>query len=273
MNKLLLLRAVIVASLGLTVIAETEQQLPTSVVHVHEGGKHSYTVGGIFAGFIFKSTSETGSFYTPYFPDSLDVSVDRERRTFTVSTSRPLSIPELQNAIDKAANEGGDFPYWTELQLRDTPKSPSYADGLFRVRPLKGEHPLGLAWFCVAKDGLLRFPIGLAFDHQGTVLVSKKTAYCMCHERYAIRILDADGRLLWQEQEVALASCRFAVVDKDGDGVHEILIDREDHGKSARFVIRANHALPLSDAAVTPAASTPQTAPTKPSGRARGKGR
>lgn len=273
MNKLLLVRAVVIAALCLTVIAETEPQLPASVVHVHEGGKHSYTIGGIFAGFVFESTSETGSNYTSYFPDSLDASVDRERRTFTVSTSRPLSIVELKNAIDEVARGGGDLPYWTELQLRDTPKSPRYADGLFRVRPLKGEHPQGLAWFSVAKDGLLRFPIRLAFDHQGTVFVSNKTAYCMCHERYAIRILDADGRLLWQEQEVALGFCRFAVVDKDGDGVHEILIERYDHGKSARFVIRAKHVLPLSDAAVTPTASTPQTAPTKPSGRAHGKGR
>jgi hypothetical protein len=265
MHKRIHIRMLVAAMIGLTVIAAAEPGLPTSVTHTREGEKHFYSVANIFAGATFKIPSETGSYYTGKFPDSLDASIDLKQRKFTVSTSRPLSVQELQKAFDEAAWEGGDLPYWTELQLRDTPKSPRFAASLFRVKPLKREHPKGLAWFGVSKLDMLRLPIMLAYNHKGTLLVSHTTAHCMAHDRFAIRILDAEGRVLWQDQEVALASCGFALVDQDGDGIHEILLDRDDHGTRSRFVITntSEHGL-QADPVVTPDALDPPYAPSAP---------
>lgn len=136
------------------------------------------------------------------------------------------------------ASMAGVFPYWIELEMRDLPLSPQASQKLFELQSADKDLPKGLAWFFVTESKPLRLPIQFGNSRDaGTLLVNCSTSHCMSHDRFVMRILDPEGRVLWKDEATALADSRFAIVDLDDDWLHEILLDRNDHGDRATFKI------------------------------------
>jgi hypothetical protein len=60
----------------------------------------------------------------------------------------------------------------------------------------------------------------------------------MCYSRFAIRVLDEHGELLWIAPDLAIGSLNLALGDANNDQVHELYIRAEGHGATKRFVLR-----------------------------------
>lgn len=178
------------------------------------------------------------SIYEGMVPDCDDMTVDFKTRKCTFLTSRELELSELADAIDQLAWVGGDIPYWSELKARDIAKSTEFDTKNYTVGEIEEDFPPNLAWFWVPKDRQISTMIGIDGFEQGQLIFTPTTAHCMAHSRFAIRVLDASGKLLWHDDSTSLANVRFAVADVDRDGLHEILLDRDDHGKASRFLIK-----------------------------------
>lgn len=244
--------------------------MPASITYeMVDEKKHRYSISGIYSASqkameeakTHKSDSHSGGFATNPFatdgdsglsdnypasiyqgtvPDCDEFRVDFETKICTFLTSRKLRLPELATAIDQMAEIGGDIPYWRELEARDIAKSDHYSETNYTVAEEKENFPSNLAWFGVPGDRQISTLIAInGFDH-GQLVFTPTTAHCMAHSRFAIRVLEPDGRLLWHQDSIALASVRFAIADLDSDGFHEILLDRDDHGQASRFLIKRN---------------------------------
>ena len=245
--------------------------MPASITYEQVGDKkHRYTIAGIYnasqktkeeakkkrkknssrdrtSADPFATDGETGlgddypeSIYEGTVPDCDEFTIDFKTRKCAFLTSRKLTLSELADAIDQMAWLGGDIPYWSELEARDIAKSDHFKRANFIVEETKGDFPPNLAWFSVPKDRQISTLIGVNEFEQGQLIFTPTTAHCMAHSRFAIRVLDTDGRLLWSEDSIALASVRFTVADIDRDGLHDILLDRDDHGQATRFLIKRN---------------------------------
>jgi len=59
----------------------------------------------------------------------------------------------------------------------------------------------------------------------------------MCHSRFNLRILDPEGKLIWKDEASAYASVKIALSNAKDSGMHMIWMNREDHGKSKKFLI------------------------------------
>lgn len=64
---------------------------------------------------------------------------------------------------------------------------------------------------------------------EGKFVINPATGLCMCHSRYAMRILDDNGRLVWIDDSTAYGLIRFAIVDRNQGGADEILLIRTVH--------------------------------------------
>ena len=180
------------------------------------------------------------SIYKGTVPDCEDFTVDFETRKCTFLTSRELALSELADAIDQLAWIGGDIPYWSELETRDLEKSSLFSDEAYELVPYSGEVPLQLAWFSAPKWEPLATAFCFDLVEQGRLLIMPTTAHCMAHSRFSIRVLDARGKLIWQDLDTLVADVQVALVDIDRDGSHDLIIDQNDHGKSSRFLLRRN---------------------------------
>ncbi|HRQ90093.1 MAG TPA: hypothetical protein PLA50_14940 [Bacteroidia bacterium] len=239
------------------------EHLPKSITYQKRAdGKHAYSVAGIYNASERRiKESQRGiddenpfgpldpsiypeSIYQKIIPDCDEVKADFPNRVLRFTTSRELPYDELAKVIDELAM-GGDLPYWGELEARDIGQSPAYSAENYEISTPKEEFPSGLAWFAVPRDRKISTSIHIDPWDQGTLLfipstgIIHSTGPCMVvHPRFSIRILDPDGLVLWEDDETALADVRFALADIDQDGLHEILLVRDDHGKEDRFLIR-----------------------------------
>jgi hypothetical protein len=152
------------------------------------------------------------------------------------STKRELTTTELAYALNQMARDNGEMPYWLEIEARDLPKSPTFHPDRFKVTKLK-ELPKGLAWFGAPEESVLQLPLELLPLSLGRLHVTPSTAHCMAHSRFALRVLDEAGKVIWQEDTLAFATSEFAVADVDEDGMHEVYLRRNDHGTEEYFSI------------------------------------
>lgn len=217
-------------------------KLPTAVAHRKiNASKHEYTISGLYRGFAAKSQDpkEAASTYEFLIPDALDLKFDFERSRATFSTSRELSLSELAYAVDDMAELGGDFPFWGELEARDLENTKDFKRIRCAIEATDAQMPPGLAWFWLPEDRAFRIPLSVGGQELGTLLVVPSTAHCMCHSRFTLRILDPQGKLIWKEEDTAYASVRIALADDEELGLlHKIWLIRDDHGESAKFLIR-----------------------------------
>jgi hypothetical protein len=213
--------------------------LPKAVTHrMIDATMHEYTISGIYSASAknneFKNVAST---YKIFIPDSLELDLDFKARKATFSTSRELSLSELAYAIDDMAKHGGDIPFWVELESRDLENTKDFARIRYTIEATDEDPPPELAWFWVPKDRAFQVPLSLGGSELGSLLVVPSTAFCMCHSKFNLRILDPEGKLIWKEEDTAYAGVRIALSNADEFGMHKIWLTRDDHGESKKFLI------------------------------------
>jgi hypothetical protein len=246
---------------------EGEVPIPSGIVQGRDGSSFTYTVSSIYGKFAKdqRESAETSALFylqDSGFPEATAASFDLTNRTFRLVTKKPIPGHLLRDFVDFIARNYGDLPYWSELQARELPKAPDFSARNFQLKRLKRELPEGLAWFGVGNEPL-RLPIGIDLFRRGTLLISRTTAYCMCHDCLAIRILDEKGRLFWQTEDFAQGSVSFALTgpeDERGAGTHDVIISVDDHGwRGARYRLTRNF-----EEEAKPSGKTVEPAPEKP---------
>lgn len=178
--------------------------------------------------------------YESMVPDCEEFHFDFPNRKCFFITSHELDPSKLADTIDQMAWAYGDLPYWHELEARDIPRSEHFDEGCYTIEDYEKEWPPNTAMFRAIRDRPIATQFVVHPAIQGEVLITPSTAHCMLHSRFALRILDMNGELLWLNDETLCADVVFAVSDIDNDGFHEILIDQNDHGETSRLVIRRN---------------------------------
>lgn len=215
-------------------------RLPKAVTHrMIDASKHEYTISGIYMGFAAKSEDpkEASSTYRIFIPDSLEIDLDFKTRKATFSTSRELSLSELAYAIDDMAEQGGDIPFWLELEARDLENTKDFARIRYSIEATEKESPPELAWFWMPKGREFRVPLSFGGPELGSIMVVPSTAFCMCHSRFNLRILDPEGKVIWKEEDTAYAGVRIALSNANEFGMHKIWLIRDDHGETKKFLI------------------------------------
>ena len=213
--------------------------MPKSVTYKKAAeDKHLYTVAGIYQTSVEQKLElpDVRSNYRFLMPECTGVELDFANRRCVFTTSRALALPELADAMDEMAELGGDLPYWAELEARDLPEG-GVLPLPYTLSATNAAPPAGLAWLHANDDREFRMPIGQVGDH-GTLLIVPSTAFCMCHSRYVIRILDPEGKVAWKDTVTAFAGVRIALADAEGFGRHEIWLKRDNHGEKEKFLIR-----------------------------------
>jgi hypothetical protein len=218
-------------------------KLPGGVSHkmIHET-RHQYTVSDIYMGLASKKKDpkEALSTYSFLIPDVLDLDIDFKAKRVTFTTSRKLALSELAYAIDDMAEIGGDIPFWVELEARDLETSKDYARISYTVNPTDQEPPSEHAGFWVPKDRVFQIPLSFGSPELGSLLVVPKTAFCMCHSRFSLRVLDPEGKWIWKDEDTAYGGVKIALSNANEFGMHEIWLTRDDHGQSKVFLIRGS---------------------------------
>jgi len=199
--------------------------------------KHVYTIAGIYCR-QKKGINDDEIMYSAMIPDCESVKLDYDKRLCSFITNRKLTNSELAYAIDDLSHIGDEIPSWLELEARDIPKGEFYGQANFLVKPFLGDFPKALAWFWLDKRSALSAPVLVGIGSQASLRIVPTKSHCMAHSCFSIRILDSQGKLMWQEESTAFAAVRIAISDIDEDGAHEILIDRNDHGKRTRYIIQ-----------------------------------
>jgi len=218
-------------------------KLPRAVTHkMIDATRHQYSISDIYRGYAVKDENpkEASSSYSFLIPDVLDFDLDLKAKKATFYTSRELSLSELAYAIDDMAGLSGDIPFWAELVARDLESTKEYARISYKVVPTDQEPPSELAGFWVPKDKAFQIPLSFGGPDLGSLLVVPTTAYCMCHSRFSLRILDPEGKVIWREEDTAYAGVKIALSNANEFGMHKIWLTRDDHGESKRFLINGH---------------------------------
>ncbi len=228
------------------------EKLPAAVVHqVEAEDRHVYTISGLMtdrmAEIIKMRRKERDEGIKSFeksisrqIQDCTEAAIDMDAGTCTVRVPRELKGWEIAYMMDCMAFSGGGGPYWVELEARGLAKSEEFAEGRYTLLDDAEEFPDGMAWFQAPRCDSFSTPLMVGPDSQGRLLVTPVTESCMCHSRYAIRVLDAGDRVLWLDEKSFKGALRVALSDVDGDGVHEICIHRDDHGVETKHLIREN---------------------------------
>lgn len=212
-------------------------KIPKSIKHKKgEDGIHRYIISGIYSGSQKSEIQNPGDLYEASIPACDDCKLDFNKLTCTIRTTRELTNSELAYAIDDIAKMGGDLPYWVELEARDIVKTIDFTNMDFSVEKIKGKHSNKLGWFTPSKDRSFQIPYSVGQEFK--ILIVPTTAYCMCHSRFCIRILDPSGKVVWKNEAIAFGGFSLALSDQDEDLIQEILIRCYDHGKDTHFIIK-----------------------------------
>lgn len=212
-----------------------ELQWPKSIKYEQREGRHIYTILGIRSG-----NSENEKDRAHYYKAGLnwyDVKLDLKNNTCSFIAAEPVQILDFRTFLDYSGTVSGELPYWAELEARDLLEAPGPSAMQVTVTPAPKPFPDALAWF-VMKSGEgfpLQLPVQFGYGHTGALLITPLTSMCMSHDRFVLRLLDSTGKVMWKDDTIAYGYIKLALVDRDGDLFHEVLIDREDHGEKAQF--------------------------------------
>ena len=214
-------------------------RIPRAITYSkNKNGQNVYKLTGLYSHSDEKNDASHAAYYKMLIPKCTGISMDRALGTCIITTSRKLSNSELAYAIDDMAESGDEIPYWRELEARDIPKSKAFSKTTYTIAPYQRGLPPDLAWFGV-DDTMTPVPLGLRSE-VGSLLIVPTTAYCMDYSRFALRVLDKEGHLIWQDEETAYGDVTFALAGTDSPYSHKVFIKREDHGKVAQFLMQIN---------------------------------
>jgi hypothetical protein len=222
------------------------RRLSNAISHTRlDSGRHAYTVSGIYlpeSGMTREQLEEVyrdGGVTQLVCPDRFDWKFDLDKKTCTFEVGRELRLSELAEIIDNSAWFGGHLPYWEELECRDIPKSDRFSDHRYSVAEIHAVPlPSHSDWVDLSTERKNSMPISIAKDLEGTLRITASTAHCMAESRFALRILDENGKVLWVDDTTLYGSFRVALTDLNSDGVQEILLHRTSHSQDAFFLIR-----------------------------------
>lgn len=218
-------------------------KLPGSITQKGlESGQHEYRIVGLYPADEGRAPDDSASYCASTFKYLLEEDAEVEAElmdgSLVIRSSKEIPYDTLAFAIDGVAAGGGEVPTWVELVARDLKKSEHFDPNHYQVAKFDDDFPAGLAWLGMSRTEELRLPFVTKFGSTGTLLVRPTTARCMCHSRFAIRILHEDGTIVWEEADPAYGAVQIAMADTDGDRIHEIYFETSDHGKSTRYVIK-----------------------------------
>lgn len=210
-----------------------------------EDGKHEVTIDGV--GTPFDSESRLGNQamfsqrpidYLPSLPERISFNVDYEKGTCTLVTSRELKLSELAAAINQVAAARRDIPFWAELEARDFERAADYLSDRYLVEKLEGGPPSNLAWFWISPRESFSVPFGTKdWPIAGRLHVVPTTRTIGRELRYAIRVQNENGKVVWEDHSLVFGMSRMAVADSDGDGAHEIYLHCYGLGGEKQFHI------------------------------------
>lgn len=212
--------------------------IPKSISYELVDGSHVYTIKGIYDASLQRDIKDPGSLLVNLIPDCEECNFNFEKRTCTIQMKRKLTNTELASVIDDLAKRGGDMPYWAELKARDLPANEADANFDFVVEEFNGDFPKHLAWFSLSRDKEFVTPFAIGQLLHFKVLIVPTTAYSMRYSRYCIRILNAEGKVVWSDTKTAFADISIAISAMDNGSGHALLIRRHDYGKDAKFTIK-----------------------------------
>lgn len=216
--------------------------LPKSIKYEQlDKNRHQYSITGLYP----KEEKDVKSFeehcvdlFKLVLPEGAEVEAQLKGETLMLMASQQIPHDTLAFVVDGVALGGGWLPCWSELEARDLKRANHFNPELYEIVQQAGDFPPGLAWVGLG-DKELRFPfLHTVMTATGTFLIGPTTGRCMCHSRFALRVLDDQGDLLWIADDPASGLCRFASGDKDADGCHELYFETDDHGKTTRYVVR-----------------------------------
>jgi hypothetical protein len=72
--------------------------------------------------------------------------------------------------------------------------------------------------------------VNYAPGRSGHAILTWATGVCFCHSRYTLRILDADGECVWEDQEGVVGTCSLTAADLTNDGIDEVVVCTHKHG-------------------------------------------
>lgn len=133
------------------------------------------------------------------------------------------------------------MPFWAELEARDLEVSKDAPIIRYGVEATSQEAPPELAWFDMPTDRAFQIPLSFGGSRLGSFLVVPSTAFCMCHSRFTLRILDPKGKVIWKEEKTAYAGVKIALGNADEFGMHKIWLTRDDHGESKQLLITGSY--------------------------------
>jgi hypothetical protein len=73
----------------------------------------------------------------------------------------------------------------------------------------------------------------------GFARLNPTTPWCMAHSCFALRVFDQEGKYVWEDQHYLHGDLAHPVsADVDGDGIDEIVVLQDDHGRADLFVFQ-----------------------------------
>jgi len=161
------------------------------------------------------------------------------------TTGKELTIPELSKFFDEQAYGLGKLPYWTEVVALGSPKATGYPASGFKLLHLqggKGKEFLEKHRFSEMDFRGVSRPcngIELRLDaHTGLIITLRsRTAMCMGHDYYSIRILNPLKEIIWEDLQSLGGDVGWLQANIDADPRHELILHQNDHGKKSVFIL------------------------------------
>lgn len=215
-------------------------KLPSSIQYTKVAeDEHLYKISGIYN---FLGREEMASGMAPVYrnlvPACRKFDIDYASLVCTLVTTVELPISELAYSMDEIARLGGEMPTFTELEARDLPKSPLGETLSYVIQQKAPEGSEKLEWLDMPEDGsVLRLPLDLGSQGAGTLFIVPATAHCMVHSIFVIRVLDSEGRVIWQEGETAYGTIQLALQPPSAGQAQAFYLFRNNHGIEDDFFI------------------------------------
>lgn len=215
-------------------------KLPTSIEYSKIAeDEHHYKISGIY-NFLGREEMADGMapVYRNLVPACRKFDIDYAALVCTLVTTVELPISELAYSMDEIARLGGELPTFTELEARDLPKSPLEGTLSYAIQHKAAEGSEKLEWLDMPEDGsVLRLPLDLGPHGAGTLFIVPATAHCMVHSIFVIRVLDSEGRVIWQEGETAYGTIQLALQPPSPGHTQAFYLFRNNHGIEDDFFI------------------------------------
>lgn len=179
-------------------------------------------------------TSYSESLMQSSIPECTKVKVDLKKDEIKFYTKSHFNNPS--EVINVIAATGALVPYWDELLARDS-KSKNYIPDLYYLDDKVTSFGMYIYdWKRIPKDTPIKIPFRYEKGKIGILVFNRTVNYCVCHNRFAMRVYDETGRFIWEDLDNIYGGCLIAIHEMDD--VDEMIIYRDDHGEIEFLIYR-----------------------------------